>query len=288
MIDERTEERESSGPPWDQEPASPTPIRAFVVVACVMATVIAATIAAIVIPGKEPPAASPTPPPPRNVVALAQPFAVRLAWSPPPSGGIRFFVVVRDGEELATVRTHSYVDRTVEPGVTYHYAIESLKDGTLSIPVPIQRRPPLPPASTAQVEGVFDVHLRVVRSSGVRLRTQAPTERWRLIPPCSQGARCGRLRFQDLVYPSVTGTIGVARGSYRGVVGGYHGFTCGSPAVRVPSTMTLSLVATAGSVVEHAWRATRLEGTLREVASSPSGGCSTARILYSFTATLQP
>jgi len=288
MIDERTQEREASATSRpDEGPSSPVPIRAFLVVACVMAIVIAATLAAIVVPGEEAPL-PPQPPPPRKVVAAAQPFAVHLSWLPPASGSVHVFVVVREGEEIARVRAHSFVDRTVEPGTTYHYAVESLgPGGVLSIPVAVELRPPLPPASAAQVQGDYDVHLRVVQSSGVRLRSQSPNERWRLTPPCSQGAACARVQFQDLVYPSVAGTLGLTGGMYRGLVSGYHGFTCGSPAVRVRSAMTLSFVASAGAVVGGAWRASRLQGTLREVASSPSGGCSTARILYSFTATLR-
>ena len=287
MIDQRTEKREVAGTSQDEGASSPTPIRAFLVVACVMAIVITATMAAIVVPGAEAPP-PPLPPAPRKVVATSQPFAVHLAWAPPASGSVGAFVVVRDGEVIASVRAHSFVDRTVEPGVTYHYAVESLgSDGVLSIPVAVQQRPPLPPASTAQVQGDYDVHLGVLQSSGVRLRSQSPNERWRLTPPCSQGAACGRVQLQDLVYPSVTGTLGLAGGTYRGIISGYHGFTCGSPAVRVPSSMKLSLVATRGGVVEGGWRATRLQGTVREVASAPSGTCSTARILYSFTATLR-
>jgi len=286
MIDERTEEREVSGPPRDEGPASPTPIRAFLVVGCVMAIVIAATIAAIVVPEAESRLPAP-PPPPRKLVAVSQPLAVHLAWAPPASGTVRDFLVLRDGRELAKVRAHSYVDRTVEPGVTYHYAVESIgSEGVLSIPIVVQQRPPLPAASSAQVEGTFDVRLHVEQSSGVRLRTQSPMERWRLTPPCSQGASCARVELQDLVYPSVSGTLALTGGAYRGMVQGYHGFTCGSPAVRVPSTMKVSFVAAAGTVIDRTWRATRLQGTLREVASSPSGTCSTARILYSFTATL--
>ena len=221
-------------------------------------------------------------------MALAQPFAVHLSWSPPRTGAVNTFVVVRDGRQLATVRAHSYVDRTVDPGVTYHYSVESLgSDGEVSIPVVVQQRPPVPPASTSEVDGVFDVRLRVEQSSGVRLRTQSPTERWQLTPPCSQGAECGRVRLQDLVYPSVAGPVAVVGGSYRGMVGGYHGFTCGSPPARVRSLMRVSFVPTEAGVVDGSWRATRLQGTMREVASAASGTCSTARILYSFTATLR-
>jgi len=287
MIDERTEEREVSGTSQDEGPVSPTPIRAFIVVACVMAIVIAATVAAIIVPGTEVPPL-PLPPAPRKVVASAQPFAVRLSWLPPASGSIHVFVVLRDGRELAAVRAHSYVDRTVLPGTTYHYAVESLSsDEVLSVPVVVQQRPPLPPAASAQVEGDFDVRLHVVQSSGVRLRTQSPAERWRLTPPCSQGAACGRLQLQDLVYPSVAGRLSLVHAAYRGVIGGYHGFTCGSPDVHVRSVMTVSFVPSGAGVVDGAWSATRLRGTLREVASAPSGNCSTARILYSFTATLR-
>jgi hypothetical protein len=251
-----------------------------------MAIVIAATVASLIVPGTAHPV--PVPLPPRNLVASAQPFAVHLSWAPPATGGVHDFLVVRDGEQLATVRAHSYVDRTVEPGVTYHYAVESVgSGGTVSIPVAVQRRPPVPPASTAGVEGVFDVHLRVQQSSGVRLRSQSPLERWQLTSPCSRGAGCGRLKLQDLVYPTVSGTLGLAGQTYRGIVAGYHGFTCGSPPLHVRSEMTVAFVPTAAAVVDGAWRATRLLGTLREVASVPSGTCSTARILYSFTATLR-
>ncbi|HXY71809.1 MAG TPA: hypothetical protein VEM41_04650 [Actinomycetota bacterium] len=286
MIDERTDQRTPPAPSHNEGPAAPTPIRAFLVVGCVMAIVIAATVASLIVPGT--PRPQPPPPPPRKLLATSQPFAVHLAWAPPPSGNVRVFVVLRDGDQLATVRAHSFIDRTVEPGVTYHYAVESLgNDGAVSIPVAAQQRPPVPPASTAQVDGVFDVRLRVEESSGVRLRTQSPLERWRLTPPCPQGAGCGRLQLQDLVYPTVSGTLGLLRGAYRGAIGGYHGFTCGSPATRVRSQMNLSFVAAGAGVVDHMWRATRLQGTLREVASAPSGKCSTARILYSFTATLR-
>jgi len=286
MIDERTDQRTAPAPSQDEGPVSPTPIRAFLVVGCVMASVIAATVASLIVPGT--PRPQPPPPPPRKLLASSQPFAVHLAWAPPPSGNVRVFVVLRDGNRLATVRAHSFIDRTVEPGVMYHYAVESLgNDGAVSIPVAAQQRTPVPPASTAQVEGVFDVRLHVEESSGVRLHSQSPVERWRLTPPCSQGAGCGRIQLQDLVYPSVTGALRLSGNTYRGLVAGYHGFTCGSPPVRVRSEMKVAFVATAAGVVDGTWRATHLQGTLREVASAPSGACSTARILYSFTGTLR-
>jgi len=282
MVDERTEERAAEAPAEDEGPA-PTPIRAFLVVACVMAIVITATIAAIAVPGNGPQVA---PGRPVGLTGSATPFAVRLSWLAPPGQAVDRYVVLRDGTRLGTVRGLFYDDRTVLPGVVYRYVVLSVgSGGAHSGPATTEERPPLPPAAGARVQGVFDVRLHVDSASGVRLRTRAPRERWRLTPSCARGP-CSVV-WQDLVYPSVDGPVRLHGAVYRGVVSGYHGFTCGAPPARVRSRVTLSFGASSAAALDGAWRATRITGTLRELASSRAGGCATARVLYSFTATLR-
>lgn len=77
--------------------------------------------------GSPPPADTTAPTAPQNVTATAQPTQITLGWSASSDNvGVTGYVVRRDGLDIATPTTTSYVDGDVAAGSTHRYTVFAL------------------------------------------------------------------------------------------------------------------------------------------------------------------
>ncbi|MCL6528289.1 MAG: fibronectin type III domain-containing protein, partial [Thermaceae bacterium] len=77
-------------------------------------------------------AAPPPPPPPQGLTASAGWNSVSLSWQP--VSGATSYVVSRNGQQIATVTSTSYVDTPVSPDTGYSYAVSAVGPGGTSPP----------------------------------------------------------------------------------------------------------------------------------------------------------
>lgn len=73
------------------------------------------------------------PTPPSNLVAIASPGAVRLAWSPSPEAHVALYAIYRAAATSALIRVATtlsgnttFIDRDVRPGTMYRYAVTAI------------------------------------------------------------------------------------------------------------------------------------------------------------------
>ncbi len=211
-----------------------------------------------------------TPGPPRNLTA--EPFlcsdqcrridaAITLRWSPPATGAEPSgYDVWRDGRPLplvgqGTETAVAYTDRSVTFGRRYEYQVVAMSSTGSSQPsATVQARLPLPPASSAQLGGVYAVRLTVTNAQSLNsmLNIERPrpgttgTDRWTFEPGCAVPRSGCPARWEGL-----DGTLKPDGRSWRGTVAGPDA-RCGG-GTRVPAPTRFRLESTRAKGVDGAW-----------------------------------
>jgi hypothetical protein len=192
---------------------------------------------------------------------------VTLTWGVPASGGaVDGFAVLRDGAAIPGLAllpadaTH-YVDDSVAPGSRHTYAVAaSNKSGTATSPG-VATTVPLPPLSSARLDGVYRVTLRVRTATNLASLEGIPhpvtgargTAVWVFTLRCAGPAPCvahwrgraGGIRPQGSVW--------------AGGVTGRRAACLGQPPARAP--VRLQIAALAGAMSGGDWVITRWHGT---------------------------
>lgn len=213
---------------------------------------------------EEPPA------PIEELQGRARPYRVTVAWSAPttlPHDGR--YEVRRDGTFVAYVDppAHRLVDDDVVPGETYRYEIRvEAEAGVFSEPASVRVETPLPLLAEARLQGTFDVRSRFTSKSGYG-EYEAPGFGWRFRPKCGEGT-CDA-SVQDILRSELHLVLDRTGGTYRGSYTGRFGLECGG--TETISSVTIELRVTKARVIDGAWRATRLTGTLTHRESTQLG-----------------
>ncbi len=205
-------------------------------------------------------------------------WRVSLSWSPAPDADR--FVISRDGEELRTTQDASFVDRDVVPEERYTYAVVALAGERSSRPSMISIRTEPLPVGDSRLQGRWLLRF-TVRSSTIGAGS------WRALmvlePTCDVGPCDAAWSFKGV---GNTGVLAGEDASYHGVGTGSlftrdcHGGTIGS------TTVTLDLRILTAHAFDDGWRATKIEGTLRESVPSVSN-CLSASNVWSFKGEVQ-
>jgi hypothetical protein len=213
----------------------------------------------------------------------AVPFGVVLTWSAPVAQSVQGYRISRGHLAIATVPSGetTYTDTNVKPGRTYTYGIVTRGTGILeSDQVTTEVDVPVPPLSSARLEGNFNAKLRSTSQSGFSGDVGDLAEGWNFKPKCNEGA-CD-VTWKDLHYKELKTVLARKSAGYKGSDSGKFFGQC-SGVVGV-SSVTLDLHVVKGRVIGGEWRATKLEGTLVE--SHPSSlGCVGGGVTFTATVT---
>jgi Fibronectin type III domain len=231
------------------------------------------------------PSPSPTVGPPLGFTAKgkAVPFGVVLTWSAPAGQSVQGYRISRGHLAIATVPSGetTYTDTNVKPGRTYTYGIVTRGTGILeSDQVTTEVDVPVPPLSSARLEGNFNAKLHSTSQSGFSGDVGDLAEGWNFKPKCKEGA-CD-VTWKDLHYKELKTVLARKGAGYKGSDSGKFFGQC-SGVVGV-SSVALELHVVKGRVIGGEWRATKLEGTLVE--SHPSSlGCVSGGVTFTATVT---
>lgn len=206
---------------------------------------------------------------PIGLEAAAAAFAVRLRWQPPeggpPPGG---YEVSRDGEQLDVVDATEFVDGEAVPGQRYVYEVRSLgPDDLVSTPAKVSVKTRNAPPRTARFEGLFNVRVKVLSTSGYEDAPNSSQTGWRFRPRCRAG-RCP-VRWFDIHANTFQITLRLKGGAYSGSGSGQLNVRCGS--ALSSSSVTLNLRPTKAGEVDGEWRVTSFEGTFRHTEPAQLG-----------------
>ena len=220
-----------------------------------------------------------TPGPPANV--SADPFrctdpcrrldaAITVRWAPPtdgadPSG----YEVWRDGTPLPLggqfdEATAAFTDRSVTFGERYEYQVVALSSaGASAGSAPVSARLPRPPATSAQLDGVYAVRLTVTdaRSLSSMLSIEQPrpgvsaSDRWTFEPVCTPPMSGCPARWEGLDGPLVPHGR-----SWAGTVAGPDARCGGATTVPAPTRFRLESATAQG--VEDAWLVDSFRGSV--------------------------
>jgi hypothetical protein len=197
-------------------------------------------------------------------------FSVVLTWSEPSdSAEISGYEVRRDGQFLESFSSAevTFTDFDVKPGRSYSYEIRSKGRSEFSGPVSTEATIKIPPLKAARLAGDFGINTRVVSSSGYS--TFKPTSLgWRFRPKCGEGP-CDVV-WRDVSDKRVHAVLKKRGGRYTGDYKGVFFIKCqGSRSI---SSVHVDFKVTKARVAAGEWRATRIEGTLKN-SEAPQFGC---------------
>lgn len=219
------------------------------------------------------PSPTPTVAPPVGFTAEGQvfPFGVVLSWSAPVGESVQGYRIFRADIQIAAVPTGTttYLDSNVQPGKTYTYAILTRGEGLFqSDMISDDVKVPVPPISTARLDGTFNVKLKTTSQSGYVGSVGTITLGWNFKPKCKQGA-CN-VTMKDFSIKDLKTTLTRKGAAYTGTDSAKFISSCGG--VQVTSTITIDLRVVKAKIIDGEWRASKLEGTVVE--SHPSTlGC---------------
>jgi hypothetical protein len=192
--------------------------------------------------------------------------AVTLTWRPPAEGVPDGYRIERDGMDIGTVAEGAtrFRDTGLEPGITYEYAVVALVEGEPSDPATVSVRTDVPPANAATLAGTYRVRLSITAAEGWeslgigdgRRATWVASRGGTHVRGTSWGGSWTMTLAPDDGWMTGTTTASLSECSF----------------VPVTDTLTLRVHATAGRMIDGAWRATRFSGTLTEVAPATSVG----------------
>lgn len=196
--------------------------------------------------------------------------SITLRWSEPPEGGEpTAYRIERDGVTLVdpgeeTTATTTFVDRDVTFGQRYEYRVVALGSGGPSLPSPtIAVLLPRPPTTSAQLTGVYAVHLRVrearALSSALGIGDPTPgataTDRWTFEPVCSTPSSACPTRWEGL-----HGHLAANGRSWTGTVMGPEARCGGGTKVAAPTRFDLRVIGARGD--SDAWVVQSFEGSV--------------------------
>lgn len=221
--------------------------------------------------------------PPVGFSATADGFTVRLSWSAPSdSAKIIGYEITRNDRPL-TSASSSATSTTddVRPGKTYEYEIRSKGVNASSDWASDEVKIKTPSLKEARVEGDFGVMSKTVSQSGYE-HFESPAFGWHFRPKCRKGA-CSVL-WRDVTEKSVHALLKRKDKSYTGTFHGFFGISCRG--THSTSTVELALEVVKARPLGGEWRASKLEGTLKnsEVAQF---GCVSGSATVSVKATLR-
>jgi hypothetical protein len=229
--------------------------------------------------------ASPTvAPPPLAAVSLVAeadslPIGVRLSWLPP-SGGTEVdgFRIYRGDQLVASLSggATDYFDTDVTPGKQYTYSVESRSGTALKSPrVSVEIEVPVPALKDAQVAGIFNVTLTPSSQYGYGNTLRKATTGWNLKSKC--GTEACDVTLKVLQSKDLKVGLHRAGATYTGRVTDKFGTTCSG--VAVVSTVTIKIRVVRAKAISGEWRATKLEGTLKQAEASQLG-CGSSGVTY--------
>lgn len=206
-----------------------------------------------------------------------------LSWSEPPSVEIDHYEIARDGITIAeAVSSTVFQDEDVEPSARYRYVVVGVDaEGARTRDVAETIRTGEPPLAEARLDGTFAVRLHVVRSKGTRNPVRDGAVSFSFDPRCRSGPCAVRWRVRGT---EAEGTLHRDRAVYARTLRAPL-FVRNCFGRVVPETLDVRLRVTRAAPLGERWRATKIDGSIDEVSSSP--GCRTATIHWSLRGSLQ-
>ena len=206
-----------------------------------------------------------------------------LSWQAPAGLAVDHYEVRRDGVTVAgEVGSTKFRDDDVEPGARYRYSVagfDALGQATLPAVDSIDTRGPA--VAEARLEGRFVVRMVVERATGTRNPVRGGAIFYSFDPACGEGACSvrwavrksraeGTLRRDGAEYTATLRTPFFVRNCFGRLT---------------EEKVDVRLRVTGAAALGHAWRATKIEGSIVEVSSHP--GCVTASIDWDVRGALQ-
>jgi hypothetical protein len=271
-------------PPNEATPPAPPPtghgsrITVLAIVAIVAVVAIVATVIALANTGGSDDG-SPTPSngtsvgavaAPEAVAAHPGPFHVVLTWAAGAGVPAERYLVSRNGTVTSNLSGDitRWVDDDVVPRTRYAYSVAAVAPDGTSEATRITTQTTSAPPGTAPLDGVFDVHVHATSHYGfANFGSGNGTLGWRLTPMCAHGPCDSRLA--DLHAKGFRMTLARSGASYHGSATVSGQVRCGS--ATVTSNVTITMHVTDGGVVDGAWVATRIEGTMVQTESEQLG-----------------
>jgi hypothetical protein len=219
--------------------------------------------------------------PPWN--ATGSNWELRLSWDAPDGFDVDHYVVARDGIEVDDqVAGGRWTDHDVEPGARFSYRVTAMaSDGTASRPAKGSIKTEAPSLDDARLEGSFFMTMHVDQATGTRDPVSGGAVVFRFDPTCRNGPCSVRWTVRDRQTDALLPREG---GAYAASVSTPLFITNCFGAV-IDESVNADLRVTAAAPVHDAWRATRIEGTVRE--RSSSSGCVSASIDWNVRGVLQ-
>jgi hypothetical protein len=211
---------------------------------------------------------------------------VEVTWTAPTDGGeVTGYRVERDGELLPGAgaidpATHLLIDDSVDLGRTYTYRVIAFgDDGSSPLTSEATAEIGLPAAGLAQLDGVYDVRLKVrsARSLAAMLGIDQPvpgkrdTDQWTFGSTCSmQGAAC------PTTWEGLDGVLRPDERHWRGSIAGPDA-RCGG-GTKVPAPIAFDLRTVDAAAEGAIWRVRSFTGTVSIRFVCPGFGSSSGTI----------
>jgi hypothetical protein len=210
-------------------------------------------------------------------------WSVVLTWDPPPGFEADHYEVDRNDHTLeATLPGTRLVDQDVLPETPYHYDVTAVDAGgvrtdTASVTVDTNA----PPVADARLEGRFAMKMHITSQSGLQSGASGGGMLFVYDPVCANGpcdvtwsrkgsSGSGRLDRDDASYDGTVHAPFLLQSCHGGVL---------------TETLVFTTKVVEARVVQNAWRATKIQGTLHE--SATSSGCVLAGIDWNFAGFVQ-
>jgi hypothetical protein len=235
---------------------------------------------------------SPSQPGPPDALKADQPsvwkadpksWAVVLTWDPPPGFEADHYEVDRNDHSLdADLPGTRLVDQDVLPETPYRYEVTAVDaEGVLTATASVTVDTNAPRVSDARLEGRFAMKMHITSQSGLQSGASGGGMLFVYDPVCGNGPcdvtwsradrpGSGRLSREDARYD---GTVHAPF-----LLHSCHGET-------LTETLVFTTKVMDASVVHSEWRATKIQGTLHE--SATSSGCVVAGIDWNFAGFVQ-
>jgi hypothetical protein len=211
--------------------------------------------------------------------ADAHRWKVTLSWEAPDEVTIDHYEVDRDGRTIAKdVSATRFTDEGAEPGSTYRYQVRGVTpDGAATAPDAVDVTTGSPPAADARLVGSFVIKLHITSQSGLQSGAHGGGIVFVFGPRCHAGpcdvvwsrrgsSGSGILRRNGAAYAGTVRAPFLVHSCHGGVI---------------DETLVFHLRVVEGAAFHREWRASKIDGTLDESASS--SGCLTARLSYRLT-----
>lgn len=227
---------------------------------------------------------------PTGLKATAQTTTtVLVEWGYPTGLTPEKFIVLRDGDEVATLpaTARAHVDKALAPATTYAYSVLALSGGQRSEETAtVKATTRTPPVTDARLKGSYDVDGKITKSTaGITLGSAAALGQeigstWTFTPKCTTGAcdtaLSGRLAGHPFTMTLVRSGA-VYSGSTKAHISHCEGLTGEIP---VTNTITLQLTVRSAELSSKVWLADTWAATLRVTSPYTSAGTSGSTRYY--------